>query len=68
MIRIQKTKFDGMTFKMNFKGKPRIIKKNKGPNKGKCIFQKNTQHDNFEVCQKCDCHNRITKSATLPNI
>ena len=45
-----------MKFKLNFKGKLSIITKtrsqNKGPKKGKALLEKNTHHDNFQVCQK----------------
>ena len=62
-------KFGGMKFKMNFKETPRNITNIRVLTKAKPFFRKTIlKHDNFQVCQKCDYHNHITKSATLPNI
>jgi len=38
-----------------------ISKKNKDSHKGKGTFKKNFRHDNSQVCQRCGCHNHITK-------
>ena len=61
-------KFGGMKFKMNFKETPRNITNIRIITKAKAFFRNILKHYNFQVCQKCDYHNHITKSATLPNI
>ena len=50
MIRISKWNLVARNSKW-ISRKHQEISQNKGPNKGKGIFQKNTQHDNFQVCQ-----------------
>ena len=59
-------KFGGKKFKKNFKGKWNMknkhhFQKNKDSHKGKGISKKNFRHDNSQVCQRCGCHNHITK-------
>ena len=58
-------KFGGKKFKKNFKGKwnknKHHFQKNKDSHKGKGTFKKNFRHDNSQVCQRCGCHNHITK-------
>ena len=61
-------KFCGMKFKMNFKETPRNITNIRIITKAKAFFRNILKHYNFQVCQKCDYQNHITKSATLPNI
>ena len=63
-----KMKFGGMKFKMNFKETPRNITNIRVLTKAKAFFRNILKHDNFQVCQKCDYHNHITKSGTLLNI
>lgn len=57
-------KFGGKKFKKNFKrqwNNKNKHQQDKGSNKGKGTFKKNFQKDKSQVCQRCGCHNHITK-------
>jgi len=50
-------------------GKTNHHRKNMGPNKGKVTFRKILNMASFSrLVKSCDCHNHITKSATLSKI
>ena len=57
-------KFGGM----KFIGNTKEYHKYKGPNKGKSIFRKILNMTTFKFVKRCDCHNHITKNATLLDI
>ena len=55
---------------MKFIGNTKEYHKYKGPNKGKSIFleKKYSNMTTFKFVKHCDCHNHITKNATLLDI
>ena len=63
-----KTKFWCHEIQTEFQGKTKEHNKNMGPNKGKGTFRNISNMTTFKFVKSCDCHNDITKSATLPYI